>query len=58
MTLYTQPAWVRNRNRVVKLNERKIRYIVREKIKNRSNKRIAAEMKVSVSTVALMYSAT
>jgi transposase len=36
---------------VVKLNERKIRYKVREKIKNRSNKRIAAEMKVSVSTV-------
>jgi len=46
---------VRNRNRVVKLNERKIRYIVREKIKNRSNKRIAAEMNVSVSTVKRVW---
>ncbi|MDH7596819.1 MAG: hypothetical protein QHG98_03625 [Methanothrix sp.] len=40
---------------VVKPNERKIRYTVREKIKNRSNKRIAAEMKVSVSTVKRVW---
>ena|GEM_PF-2188828 len=40
---------------VVKLNERKIWYIVREKIKNRSNKRIAAEMNVSVSTVKRVW---
>lgn len=46
---------MRNRNRVVKLNDRKIRYIVREKIKNRSSKRIAAEMKVSVSTVKRVW---
>lgn len=46
---------MRDRNRVVKLNERKIRYIVREKVKSRSNKRIAAEMKVSVSTAKRVW---
>lgn len=43
------------RNKVVKLTERKVRQIVRGKIKNRSTPRIAAEMKVSKSTVKRVW---
>jgi len=43
------------RNKAVKLTQRKIKYIIRSKINNKSTKRIAAEMKVSVSTVKRVW---
>lgn len=43
------------RNKAVKLTRRKINYIIRSKINNKSTKRIAAEMKVSVSTVKRVW---
>jgi putative transposase len=43
------------RNKAVKLTRRKIKYIIRSKINNKSTKRIAAEMKVSISTVKRVW---
>jgi transposase len=43
------------RNKAIKLTRRKIRYIIRNKINNNSTKRIAAEMKVSVSSVKRVW---
>ena len=43
------------RNKAVKLTKKKIDYIIREKTRNRSTKRIAAEMKVSPSTVKRVW---
>ncbi len=43
------------RNKAVKLTRRKIDYIIRSKINNKSTKRIAAEMKVSISTVKRVW---
>jgi len=42
-------------NKAIKLTRRKIRYIIRNKINNNSTKRIAAEMKVSISTVKRVW---
>ena len=39
------------RNKVVKLTDKKIKYIIRAKTNNISTKRIALEMKVSGSTM-------
>jgi response regulator of citrate/malate metabolism len=38
-------------NKVIKLTEKKIRYIIRAKTKNDSTKNIAQDMKLSESTV-------
>ena len=43
------------RNKVVKLTDKKIRYIIRAKSNNISTKRIALEMKVSESTVKRVW---
>ena len=43
------------RNKVVKLTDKKIRYIIRAKTDNTSTKRIAHEMKVSESTVKRVW---
>jgi putative transposase len=43
------------RNKVVKLTRRKINYIIRNKINNNSTKMIAADMKVSISTVKRVW---
>jgi transposase len=43
------------RNKVVKLTEKKIKYIIRAKTNNISTKRIALEMKVSESTVKRVW---
>lgn len=43
------------RNKAVKLTRRKIKYIIRSKTNNNSTKRIAAEMKVSISTVKRVW---
>ena len=43
------------RNKAVKLTRRKIKYIIRSKINNKSAKMIAAEMKVSISTVKRVW---
>ena len=44
-----------NRNKVVKLTDRKINYIIRAKTNNISTKRIALEMKLSESTVKRVW---
>jgi len=43
------------RNKVVKLTDKKIKYIIRAKTNNISTKRIALEMKVSESTVKRVW---
>jgi FixJ family two-component response regulator len=43
------------KNKVVKLTERKIRYIIRAKIRGESTKRIAADMKLSPSSVERVW---
>jgi len=43
------------RNKVVKLTDKKIKYIIRANIKNISTKRIALVMKVSESTVERVW---
>lgn len=43
------------RNKVVKLTRKKIRYIIRWKTNNKSTRRIALEMKVSISTVKRVW---
>ena len=43
------------RNKAIKLTKRKIRYIIRNKINNNSTKRIASEMKVSISTAKRVW---
>lgn len=55
MTLYTESRVMGKHNKVVKLTRRKISYIVRAKINNNSIKIIAAEMKVSKSTVKRVW---
>jgi transposase len=47
-------SWV-NTIKAIKLTRRKIRYIIRNKINNNSTKRIAAEMKISISTVKRVW---
>ena len=55
LTLYTQQSRMGKRNKVVKLTDKKIRYIIRAKNNNMSTKRIALEMKVSESTVKRVW---
>ncbi len=55
MTLYTYQSVVGKKNKVVKLTQRKIRYIIRAKTNNVSTKRIAAEMKLSESIVKRVW---
>jgi response regulator of citrate/malate metabolism len=43
------------RNKVIKLTEKKIRYIIRAKTKNDSTKNIARDMKLSESTVKRVW---
>gem|GEM_PF-1560077 len=43
------------RNKAVKLTRRKIKYIIRSKTNNKSTKKIATEMKVSISTVKRVW---
>ena len=43
------------RNKAVKLTRRKINYIIRNKINGNSTKEIAADMKVSISTVKRVW---
>lgn len=55
LTLYTQQSRIGMRNKVVKLTDKKIKYIIRANIKNISTKRIALVMKVSESTVERVW---
>jgi putative transposase len=43
------------RNKVVKLSKRKVSYIIRAKTRNDSNKNIARDMKISMSTVKRVW---
>ena len=43
------------KNKVVKLTDRKIRYIIRAKIRGESTNRIAQDMKLSPSTVKRVW---
>ena len=43
------------RNKVVKLTEKKVRYIIRAKTRNDSTKNIARDMKLSESTVKRVW---
>jgi len=43
------------RNKVIKLTEKKVRYIIRAKIRNDSTKNIAYDMKLSVSTIKRVW---
>lgn len=51
LTLYTHLLRMGRRNKVIKLTERKVKYIIRAKKRNDSAKNIAEDMKISVSTV-------
>ncbi|HOI69538.1 MAG: hypothetical protein PHN90_13070 [Methanothrix sp.] len=55
MTLNTQQSRMGKRNKVVKLTDKKIRYIIRAKTNNISPKRIALEIVVSESTVKRVW---
>ena len=55
LTLYTHQRGMGKKNKVVKLTPKKIRYIIRAKTNNISTKRIAAEMKLSESTVKRVW---
>ena len=55
LTLYTHYSRMGTRNKVVKLTDRKINYIIRAKTNNISTKRIALEMKLSESTVKRVW---
>ena len=55
MTLYTHGLVMGKRNKAVKLTRRKINYIIRNKINGNSTKEIAADMKVSISTVKRVW---
>ena len=55
MTLYTHQKGMGKKNKVVKLTERKIRYIIRAKKRGESTKRIAADMKLSPSSVKRVW---
>nr|AAU82826.1 hypothetical protein GZ1D1_13 [uncultured archaeon GZfos1D1]QNO48774.1 hypothetical protein BEOMFINI_00013 [Methanosarcinales archaeon ANME-2c ERB4] len=53
--LYTHLLRMGRRNKVIKLTEKKIRYIIRAKTKNDSTKNIAQDMKLSESTVKRVW---
>ena len=55
LTLYTHLFHMGRRNKVIKLTEKKIRYIIRAKTKNDSTKNIAQDMKLSESTVKRVW---
>ena len=55
LTLYTHQRGMGKKNKVVKLTERKIRYIIRAKIRGESTKRIAQDMKLSPSSVKRVW---
>lgn len=55
LTLYTHGLVMGKRNKAVKLTRRKINYIIRNKINGNSTKEIAADMKVSISTVKRVW---
>jgi len=55
LTLYTLQWGMGKRNKVVKLTERKIQYIIRAKKRGESTKRIAVDMKLSESTVKRVW---
>jgi len=55
LTLYTQQSCTGKQNKVVKLTDKKVKYIIRAKTNNISTKRIALEMKVSESTVKRVW---
>jgi len=55
LTLNTHQRDMRKKNKVVKLTDRKIRYIIRAKIRGEGTKRIAQDMKLSPSTVKRVW---
>jgi transposase len=55
LTLYTQQSRTGKRNKVVKLTDKKIKYIIRAKTNIISPKHIALEIKVSESTVKRVW---
>ncbi|RZB32205.1 MAG: hypothetical protein AEth_00528 [Candidatus Argoarchaeum ethanivorans] len=55
LTLYTHLLCMGRRNKVIKLTDKKIRYIIRAKSKNDSTKNIALDMKLSESTVKRVW---
>ena len=55
LTLYIPGFVMGKRNRAAKLTRRKINYIIRNKINGNSTKEIAADMKVSISTVKRVW---
>jgi putative transposase len=55
LTLNTHQRDMGKKNKVVKLTDRKIRYIIRAKIRVESTKKIAQDMKLSPSTVKRVW---
>ena len=55
MTLYTHQKGMGKKNKVVKLTEKKIRYIIRAKKRGESTKRISEDMKLSPSSVKRVW---
>ena len=55
LTLYTHHLHMGRRNKVIKLTDKKIRYIIRAKTRNDSTKSIAQGMKLSESTVKRVW---
>src|SRR5512137_1122439 len=55
LTLYTHQCGMGKKNKVVKLTDRKIRYIIRAKKRGESTNRIAWDMKLSPSTVKRVW---
>ena len=53
LTLYAHLLSMGKRNKVVKLTDKKVKYIIRAKTKNYSTKNIARDMKLSKSTVKM-----
>ena len=55
LTLYTLHSGMGKKNKVIKLTDKKIRYIIRAKKRGESTKRIAADMKLSQSSVKRVW---
>jgi len=55
LTLYTLQSGMGKKNKVVKLTEKKIRYIIRAKTRCESTKRIAEDMELSPSSVKRVW---
>ena len=55
LTLYTLKKAMGKRNKVVKLTDKKLNYIIRAKTRGESTKQIAQDMKLSPSSVKRVW---